>query len=467
MRRILFLLILTLPCSGLKAQHRYAIVNTTVISMLTDKPVANQTVLVSNGSIEKVGSSAKMTVPAGYQTINGAGKYLMPGLFDMHAHFFNEQGSLKNTCEAELKVMLANGLTTVRIMAGHPNYLDARQQVRSNRWKGPDLVIASPQLAGRWPWPPDFKNFEVVDTREKAIAAVKKFKAQGYDAIKITFMVAREVFDAIAETAKAEGIKLTGHVGPEVKLPAALAAGQQNEHMDEFIDMLLPDTTFNHGESVSDMNLWRMKAWATVPHLDESRLPALVNMVKASGIYVTPTNFFFISCFGAGFSDEVYKSRPDYQYIPANILPERWKVKEMNRNMKIPAESLEKYVRLRKKMVYELWKAGVPLMAGSDSPEWFLVPGFSIHDELDMFVQAGLTPYAALQTATVNTAAYLEMNKGTIAPGKTADLLLLDKNPLADINNTRSIAGVMKGGAWHGREQLDAMLREALNTLKQ
>lgn len=446
----------------LYAQQKYAFTNVSLITMKHDKVLANQTVLVSNGKIERTGNAGKLKLPQGYQVINGAGKYLIPALSDMHVHFFNEQGEYKNTSERELKVMLANGLTTVRIMAGHPNYLQARENVKNNKWLGPDLLIASPQLVGRWPWPPDFRNFEIVDTREKGIAAVKKFKAEGYDAIKITFMVNADVFDAVAQAAKQEGIKLVGHVGPRVKLPAALAAKQQNEHMDEFIDMLLPDTSYNRGQSVSDMNLWQMKAWATVPHLDEKKIPALVDMVKRSGIYVTPTNFFFVSCFGTAYTDEVYKSRPDYKYIPSEIIPERWRVKEMNRNMKIPKESLERYVYLRKKMVHELWKGGVPLMAGSDSPEWFLVPGFSIHDELDMFVQAGLTPFAALQTATVNTAAYLGMNKGTIEPGKVADILLLNQNPLENINNTRSINGVMKNGVWHNREKLDKLLEEGL-----
>jgi hypothetical protein len=421
----------------------------------------DKTVVIENKKIVSIQDNS-VAIPKGATIIDGTGKFLLPGLFDMHAHFFNEQGELKNTCEIELKIMLANGLTTARILAGHPNYLEARQNVRNNKWIGPDLVVASPQFVGRWPWPPEFKNFELTDTKEKAIAAVKKYKQEGYDAIKITFIVNRDVYDGIISAAKEAGIKVTGHVGPLVKLPAALAAKQQIEHMDEFIDMLLPDTSYNHGQSVSDMNLWSMKAWATVPYLDQKKIPALVSMVKNAGVYVTPTNFFFISCFGTAYTDEVYKQRADYKYIPAAILPERWKVKEMNRNMKIPKECLDKYVALRKNIVYELWKAGVPLMAGSDSPEWFLVTGFSIHDEIAMFVQAGLTPFAALQTATVNPANYLEMkDKGTIEQGKIADLLLLDQNPLDDIKNTKSINGIFKNGVFYSNDVLHNLLEQA------
>lgn len=448
--------------SNLAAQEAgYAFKNVSVIPMNREGVLKDQTVLVKDGIIQSVSPAGKQAIPAGYTAIDAKGKFLLPGFFDMHTHFFNEQGEHKNTCEAELKMMLANGLTTARIMAGHPNYLEARDKVKEKVWAGPDLVIASPQFVGRWPWPPDFKNFEITDTKEKAAEAVRRFKKEGYDLIKVSFMIKSDVFDAIVQAASEVGIPVAGHVGPLVKLPAALKAGQQNEHMDEFIDMLLPDTSYNRGQSVSDMNLWRMNAWATVPHLDEKKIPALVQMVKESGIYVTPTNFFFISCFGSGYTDEVYKSRPDYGYIPAAILPERWDIKERNRNMKIPKESLDRYVYLRKKMVYELWKAGVPLMAGSDSPEWFLVPGFSIHDEISMFVKAGLSPFAALQTATVNTARYLGVNKGTIEKDKQADLILLNKNPLEDIRNTLTINGVMKSGIWYGKAAIDGLLQDA------
>lgn len=462
MKGLLSCLLLLLVCAVPMAQQKLAFTHVSLITMKSNEVLANQTVLIKDGKIQQTGNFRKVKIPQDYAIVDASGKFMMHGLFDMHVHFFNEQGEYRNTSERELKVMMANGLTTVRIMAGHPNYLEAKKNVAINKWTGPDLIIASPQLVGRWPWPTDLKNFEIVDTRQKGIDAVKKFKAAGYDAIKITFMVNADVFDAVAKTAAEENIRLVGHVGPRVKLPRALAAKQQNEHMDEFIDMLLPDSTFNKGQSVSDMNLWQKNAWATVPFLDESKIPALVDMVKKSGIYVTPTNFFFISSFGLAYTDEKYRSRPDYKYIPAEILPERWRVKEMNRNMKIPPESLERYVYLRKKMVYELWKGGVPLMAGSDSPEWFLVPGFSIHDELDMFVQAGLSSYAALQTATVNPAAYLGLNKGTIEAGKQADLVLLDKNPLASIGHTRTIYAVVKNGVLYSRHQLDNLLTEGL-----
>ena len=162
-------------------------------------------------------------------------------------------------------------------------------------------------------------------------------------------------------------------------------------------------------------------------------------------------------------TEEQAKKSLGYAYIPAVIKKERWENWKYYNDNSPPMESRSKYVRLRKKMAYELWKAGVPLMAGSDSPEFFLVQGFSLHDELEMFVKAGLSPFGALQTATVNPATYSGVNKrkGTIEIEKEADLLLLDKNPLEDIRNTRSINTVFKGEKIYNKKALLQMLEEA------
>lgn len=460
---ILFVVLLSSLNAQAQDDTRYAIKNVSVIPMNKDMVLPNQTVLIENGIIKNIGSSDKVKIGKNDRVVDGTGKYLMPGLFDMHTHFFYEQGEHVNTNDVELKLMLANGITTARIMAGHTAYLEARENVKSKKWVGPELSVASPQLAGKWPFPTDFKNYELITTAEQASQAVKKYKEQGYDAIKVTFMVTPELFDVIVKTAAAEKIKVVGHVGPLVKLPKALAAKQQIEHMDMFIEMLLPDTTYNHGQSVSDYNIYSKAAWATVPHLDETKIPSLARQVKEAGIYVTPTNYFFISNAGLPLTDEEIKQKPDYNYLPSNLKEEKWKYRDSYLKKMAPLESRQKYVGIRKKMVYELWKAGVPLMAGSDAPEFFVVAGFSIHDELKTFVDAGLTPFAALQTATINPATFLEFNKrkGTIEVGKEADLLLLDKNPLENIENSRTILGVFAKSRWFDKNGLNQLLEDA------
>jgi len=456
----IFLYFFLLFCFSLQGQERLIIKNVNLLSPKSQTFIPSQTIYIQAGKITRIATKPGDT--KGYQVIDGQGKYLIPGLMDMHAHFFYEQGDHRNTNEKELKTMLANGLTSARIMAGHPSYLEAREKIKTGSWTGPNLFIASPQMVGRWPWSPKFENFGIANTPEEAKAKVRQFKKDGYDEIKITFMVKKEVYDAIFEAGREVGIKVTGHVGPMVKLPAALKQKGQNEHMDEFIDMLLPDTSYNHGESVSDMNLWRQNAWATVPHLQEEKIPALAKMVKEAGIYVTPTNYFFLSCFGKEQTEDLIKNKPDYSYIPPQLLAERWQIRQRRLDMNVAESSLEKYRGLRHKMVNALWKAGVPLMAGSDSPEWFLVTGFSIHDEIESFVTSGLTPEAALQTATINPATYMGIgkSKGKIEKSYDADLILLDANPLEDIRNTRSINAVIKNGVLYDRATLDGFLRE-------
>ena len=463
MKNIFLVLALCILSETAFGQDSYIITDVNLIPMTRDVVIPHQAVTVEHGVITRIEKSKSKKKNNKFTVIDGTGKYLMPGLFDMHVHFFHEQGDYKNTCEIELKMMLANGLTFARIMAGHPAYLDAKKKVNNGEWIGPHLTVVSPQFVGRWPWPDDFKNFEIVDSKAKAAEAVKKYKQQGYDAIKLTFMITRDAYDGAIEAAKKENIPVTGHVGPQVKLPTALAAGQQIEHLDEFIDMLLPDTSYNHGQSISDMNIWRPRAWATVPFLDESKIPSLVQQVKQSGIFVSPTNYFIISSFGIHSTDEEYIHKSDYAYIPKNIKEERWSIRQRYWSKPPSEESRAKVVRLRKKITYELWKAGVPLMAGSDSPEWFLVQGFSIHDELRTFVDCGLSPFGALQTATVNTARYLDIakTKGTIEIGKDADLILLNKNPLDDINNTREIEAVFLGKKWFDKKKIQSFLQEA------
>lgn len=457
---IAFLFISTIS----SAQDSYAIKNVSVITMLSQEVLRDQTVVVENGIISRISPAAKTKLSKNIKVIDGNGKFLIPGLFDMHTHFFYEQGDHINTNETELKLMLANGITTARIMAGHPSFLEAKANVKNGRWIGPELSVASPQLVGKWPFPTEFKNYEMVASEAQANEAVTKFKQQGYDAIKITFMMAKPIYQAVTAAAAREDINVVGHVGPIVMLPAALEAGQQIEHMDMFIETLLPDTSYNHGQSVSDYNIYSKAAWETVPHLMESKIPALAKSVKDAGIYVTPTNYFFISNAGLPQTDEEIKNKPDYHYIPHNLRDEKWKYRENYIKKMAPLASREKYVHLRKQMVYELWKAGVPLMAGSDAPEFFVVAGFALHDELKTMVDAGLTPYAALQTATVNPATFLKMNNrtGTIAVGKEADLVLLEKNPLQDINHTRSVAGVSSGKVW----LTDAEIRKLLDEVR-
>ncbi|HZB12173.1 MAG TPA: amidohydrolase family protein, partial [Chryseolinea sp.] len=370
-RTLSLILIFTLVSLISLSQDSYAIKNVSVITMTNEVVLSDQTVVVEEGIIKSISPAEKTKLSKGLKIIDARGKFLIPGLFDMHAHFFFEQGEHINTNETELKLMLGNGVTTARIMAGHPSYLDAKANVKSATWIGPELSVASPQLVGKWPFSTEFKNYEMIASETQAAEAVTTFKKQGYDAIKITFMMAKPIYDAIISAAARENIKVVGHVGPMVMLPAALKAKQQIEHMDMFIETLLPDTSYNHGQSVSDYNIYSKAAWETVPYLMESKIPGLAKHVKDAGVYVTPTNYFFISNAGLPLTDEAIKNKPDYGYIPPTLKQEKWKYRKTYMEKMAPLSSREKYVDIRLQMVKQLWQAGVPLMAGSDAPEFF------------------------------------------------------------------------------------------------
>ena len=307
----------TIPCD-------YVIKDVNLISMENDEVKGNQDVGVKDGKIVAIGEDISASPEA--IIVDGTDKFLMPGFYDMHAHFFYEQRDSINTCNEELKLMIANGVTTVRIASGDPAYLDAREKVKSGSWIGPEMIITSPQLMGAWPSSGAEAFGAVCTTPKAADSLVRKFKQDGYDQIKLTFMIKPDVYEQIQKTAKEIGIKVVGHVGPLVKLPKALEWGQQIEHMDEFLDMLLPDTTYNHGQSVSDMNLWKKAAWETVPHLDEKKLPSLISKVKESGVYVSPTNHFFYSFFGMGIDETSAGNSEAFQYVPPDLKDFAWKV---------------------------------------------------------------------------------------------------------------------------------------------
>ncbi len=437
----------------------YAITHVSVIPMDRERILADQTVLIQDGIISWLGPAAKATIPKESVLVDGAGKYVLPGLMDMHMHFFYEQGLDKKFLRDEASLMLSKGITTTRIMCGDPEYLKLKEQINNLLIPGPELFVVSPQLVGKWTF--SIKLFgNVADTPSEGASLVKRFKEEGYDEIKLTFYLKPEVYDAIIATAAELNIKVTGHVGPAIKLSRALAARQQIEHLDEFIETLLPDTTYNHGISVSGTGIWQKNtAWKTIPFMDESRIPMLVKQVRKAGIFVTPTNYFLITCFAKGQTDEEIKTSPDYAYIPSFLKADREKGRNRFWQNPPPESDRKRYIDLRFKMTKALYDGGIKLMAGSDGPEWYLAQGFSLHNELEMFVRAGLSPFAALETATINPARYLGIDKrtGTIQVGKEADLLLLERNPLEDIRNTTAIKGIFNEKVWYDEKTVKRM----------
>ncbi|MET0624550.1 MAG: amidohydrolase family protein [Pyrinomonadaceae bacterium] len=454
----LLLLLLSLPPAGAaraqgSASRVTAFEHVNVIPMDRERVLRDQTVVVRDGLISEVGDARRARVPKGALRIDGRGKYLLPGLVDMHTHLFTDDDYIPD----ELALMLANGVTTIRLMIGTPEQLSLRREVEAGRLLGPTLYVASPQLAGRAYGGGVFNGREV-KTAQEARAAVRDFKAAGYDFIKLTTDITPEVYDAATAEAKASGIRVVGHVDTRVGLRRALAAGQQIEHLDSYMEAVLRDDAPTKA-SVSDVGVWRKRNWESLDYVDDRKVEEVARATAAAGVYTCPTLTFFKQTFAVEPTEEEVRARPDYRYFPQRLRESRHAALKRFWTEPPTAERRRRYQGVRDRLVKAIHDAGGRIMAGSDTPEMFLLYGFSLHRELRNLVEAGLSPYAALAAATRNPAEYLRAldHAGTVARGRRADLLLLEANPLDDITNTERRAGVMVRGRWLPEAELRAM----------
>jgi imidazolonepropionase-like amidohydrolase len=437
-----------------------AFTNVNVIPMDRERVLKNQTVVVSNGRIAEMGDAARVRVPAEALRIDGRGKYLVPGLIDMHTHLFSDDDFPDSLAGDELAVMIANSVTTARLMIGTPEHLVLREKIAKGEMTAPTLYVASPQLSGRALG--NRFNGYVVTTPDEAREAVRRSKAAGYDFIKLTNFITRPVYDAAIEAARESGIRVVGHVDTQVGVARALEVGQQIEHLDGYMESVLKDDA-PIKTSVSDIHVFRKANWESLDYIDERKIKQIARATARAGIYSTPTLTFFKITFGIGASDEEVRARPDYRFVPPKKR-QLWFAAGKRLWAAPPSEARRReYVRVRNLMVKEIYEAGGKIMAGSDTPEWFLLYGWTLHRELRSLVEAGLSTYAALEAATRNPAEFLNAldTIGTIARGKRADLVLREANPLDEIANTEKRVGVMARGKW----MPEAVLRKMLDQI--
>lgn len=437
------------------APDRLAFTNVDVLPMDGGGALRDRTVLVEGDRIVAVGASGEVTLPPGTRTIDGCGRTLVPGLADMHVHLPPDDGAAEDgPARRLLAVMLANGVTTARSMAGNPAHLELRRRVEAGEVLGPSLVLAAPALHGGNT--PD---------AEAAREAVRAARAAGYDLVKSHALEDPAVWAAVQDEAERQGLAVAGHVTNGVGLDRALAAGQQIEHLDGFVAALLPpDRPHANGP-------WgQIPPAAVLAEVDAARLPELARRVAASGAWNVPTLALFERVTDVETPVETLRAAPAMRYVSAAAL-DQWAAQRAG----LAASGMlagvpEPFQRLRRQIVAALDAAGAPLMAGSDSPQAFLHVGFGLHEELAALVGAGLTPVEALAAATANPARYLRglprqgsgsgraADFGVVAPGSRADLVLLARSPEQDIAAARQIEGVLVRGRWLDRAALDAML---------
>ncbi|HJY29381.1 MAG TPA: amidohydrolase family protein [Pyrinomonadaceae bacterium] len=454
MHKTILTLLLLLFAISAHAQT-VAFVDVNVVPMDRERVLSHQTVIVRNGLINAIGDTKRVKIPKDAQRIDGAGKFLIPGLTDMHVHLFTDDEFPDALAEDEFRIMVAYGVTTIRLMTGTPEQLVLRRKSANQEILAPTIYAASPQFTGR-----KSSNAYVVTTETEARAAVAKSKKDGYDFIKVTTFLKPEVYEAIVDAAQKQKIRVVGHADSRsVGLTRALKARQQIEHLDSYLEALLPETAPVKG-SVSDIYLYNPKNWESIDYLDENKIPELARLTVAANPYVTPTLHLFKFTFGKGRSEESFKAQPDIRFYPQKIVEQWMGVSKRYLATAAPIEKREKYIAIRNKIVKAIYDAGGRVMAGSDTPEWLLLYGHTLHLEMIDLRDAGLSNYAALAAATRNPALFFGTadKTGTIDIGKRADLVLLEANPLDDIANTQNRAGVMLKGKYYTQAEMNQWL---------
>ncbi len=438
----LIVLLLALVPRAATAQDVTAFVNVNVLPMDAERVLEGQTVIVRGDRIAEIGPAAEVSVPSGAVEVDGSGRYLMPGLAEMHGHVPGADNP--QFTEDMLFLYVSNGVTTVRNMAGDPYHLELRSRILDGSILGPTMHAAGPGFGGSW-----------VATPEQAEARVREQHEAGYDLLKIFDMPA-ETYRHMASVAHEVGIDFAGHIPASVGLSGALEARQRSiDHLDRYVEFLVPDQSALEGREIGFFGS------GVLDLVDESRIPLAVQATIDAGTWNVPT-LSLVEHHASLESPEEMIRRPEMRYIPPGMRDAWRQAKHNFQNDENFWPNAQEFVELRRKLTRELHAAGAPIVLGSDAPQWFNVPGFSIHHELRMMVDAGLTPFEVLTTGTRNAGIYfgLEDEFGTVAPGLRADLILLDANPLDDIGNVQQRAGVMVRGHWLPEAEIQTHLDE-------
>jgi imidazolonepropionase-like amidohydrolase len=419
-----------------------AIVGARVIAMTGEQVIDDATVLISQGVISAVGKADSVKIPKGAFVVRAQGKFLLPGLSEMHAHV-PAGPAPAYAREDVLFLWAANGVTVARGMLGAPEHLQLRADLAAQRVLGPRLITAGPSFNGN-----------SVKSPEQGAQLVRDQKAAGYDFLKLHPGLSRESFLAIAQTAREVGIEFGGHVSQAVGVQLALEQDQQAiDHLDGYLLAVVPPAA-REGADPNNAGL--------VTKFNPALLPEVVRMTRAAGTWMVPTQTLYDNLLGPTTLAEL-EARSEMRYVPTKLRAQYANSKrEMSQNYGVTPEFSRRYIDVRRQLIRSLHDGGVGMLLGSDSPQIFNVPGFATHRELQSLVAAGLTPYQALRTATAAPAEFFGARGkyGTIVVGADADLVLLKSDPLQDIANTQSIEGVMVRGRWLDRAYLDGGLRD-------
>ena len=451
-----------------ESQATLIIIHATVIDTSGGPNKPDMTVFIAGDHITAINKKGKARPPKGAQLVDATGKFLIPGLWDMHVHWNDAR---------YLPLFIANGVTGVRIMWGAPAHFQWQEEIAKGSLLGPRLIIGSPIIDGPEPVLPSFIS---VSNEVEARQVVRQFKAMGYDFVKIYSRLPREAYFAIADESRNVGIPFAGHIPSSISAVEASDSGQRSvEHIDSIIAFGILFTCSNKEEELrkerekafeglslqqpqtpSRLEAFRSLSKKLLETYDDKKASALFALFVKNSTWQCPTLTVLRSM--RFLDDKNFINDPRLKYMPKNIR-ESWELKNhpvFSSNTTEDWAIGKKVYQKELEIVGMMRRAGVDLLAGTDVLNPFCFPGFSLHDELGLLVEAGLSPREALQAATYNPAKFLgQMDSlGTVEAGKIADLVLLDADPIEDIANTKKIAAVVVGGKYYPRNSLDEML---------
>ena len=436
------------------APQTLIITHVNLIDVTDGKVRANTAVTVEGNRVVSVGPSTASRPKRGL-VVEGRGQYLIPGLWDMHTHVYFDNTAADGT-DLVLPLFLANGITGVRDMGSELEpVLHAREDIAAHRMAGPRMIVSGPMLDGP---KSQYKSAIAITTPGDGRKAVDMLKSRGVDFIKIQSGVPREAYFAIADEAKKKSIEFEGHVPDAIRASEAVAAGQRTfEHLIGIFEASSRD---------EDKYLSGKKSpGAFLQTYDTKREDAIVQLLAKNGVWQCPTLFWER---GQWLVDAIdYTKDPDIGFAARTWVTKQWPAARKSILKSLDTDPLavrEKFVEQELDIIRKLHRAKVPFLAGTDTPAGVdVIPGISLHLELQRFVAAGFSPLEALQTATLNPAQFYNKlaDYGPVQKGRIADLVLLGANPLDDIGNTRKINGVVVDGHYMSKTDVDR-LREKL-----
>lgn len=432
------------PETELVDDTHIAITNVNVLPMTQDTVLTDHMVIFRDGFITELAPSENLEVREATRVIDGEGGYVMPGLAEMHTHLPTADDP-EGIVDDVLTLFAAKGVTFARGMLGDSLHLTLRDEVQARQRFGPTLRVASPFLSG-----------SSLETPDAAREAVRTYAEDGYDLLKIGEGLAPEVYDALVDEAQQQDLPYAGHVPDAVGLEAAMGAGQRTvDHLDNFIEAMRgPDAPEDYDAILGVTDL--------VGELNRDRLPALVSLTVETNTGIVPTMLVWERFFGESPPEAYADSLPELQYLPQEMVS-GWEERLAEIRAQHTPEEGAAVRELRHDILRALYEADAPILLGSDAPQMFNVPGFSIHREMQFLQDTiGMEPYDVLRSGTGAIRNFYDEDDGfgTVTVGERADLLLLENNPLEDVAHVEDIRGLALRGAWRTGASLEGLLQE-------